>query len=70
MLFPLSALSFAVVVLQSLAVVRAQVDVDFFNPILGGGSMLNNVGNGLGEPLNVSTIKTYEVCQCYADQVH
>jgi hypothetical protein len=53
MLFPLSALSFAVVVLQSLAVVRAQVDVDFFNPILGGGSMLNNVGNGLGEPLNV-----------------
>ncbi|KAK0480924.1 hypothetical protein IW261DRAFT_1150493 [Armillaria novae-zelandiae] len=27
--------------------------VDFYDPNLGGGSMLNNVGGGLGEPLNV-----------------
>lgn len=28
--------------------------VAFFNPVDGGGSMLDDTGNGLGEPLNVS----------------
>ena len=40
MLSQLNALSIAVVGLQFLGVVRA--GVDFFNPMLGGGSMLNN----------------------------
>jgi len=53
MLSALSSLSLAVVGLQVLGVVRAWAGVDFINPNLGGGSMLNNVGNGLGEPLNV-----------------
>ena len=77
MLSMLNFLSLAVVGLQVLGVVRAWADVDFINPMLGGGSMLNNgkskfylrlyakstslpcflkVGNGLGEPLNVSKI--------------
>lgn len=77
MLSPLSSLSIAVIGLQVLGVVGALPGVDFINPILGGGSMLNNgefnfdlklyamltslrlfskVGNGLGEPLNVSKI--------------
>jgi hypothetical protein len=41
-LSPLSSLSIAVVGLQVLGVVRALVGVDFINPLLGGGSMLNN----------------------------
>lgn len=32
---------------------RATTLVDFFDPIPGGGSWLDNAGNGLGEPLNV-----------------
>jgi len=28
-------------------------NVPFYNPTLTGGSMLDNAGNGLGEPLNV-----------------
>jgi len=31
----------------------ATAGVDFFNPATNGGSMLDNAGNGLGEPLNV-----------------
>lgn len=43
MLTPLSALSIAIVGLQILSVVGAEeVDVDFFNPNMGGGSMLND----------------------------
>ncbi|KAF8813616.1 hypothetical protein BYT27DRAFT_7083584 [Phlegmacium glaucopus] len=53
MLFPLSALSTAVIALQLLSAVSAQAGVDFFSPNLGGGSMLDDAGNGLGEPLNV-----------------
>jgi hypothetical protein len=53
MLSTFSSLSIAVVGLQVFGVVSAWAGVDFFNPIVGGGSMLNNVGNGLGEPLNV-----------------
>ncbi|KAF8808799.1 hypothetical protein BYT27DRAFT_7163618 [Phlegmacium glaucopus] len=51
MLSPLSALSTAVIGLQLLSTVSAAVD--FFNPNLSGGSMLDDAGNGLGEPLNV-----------------
>lgn len=32
----------------------ATAAVDFFNPVAGGGSWLDNAGGGLGEPLNVS----------------
>jgi hypothetical protein len=42
MLSALSSLSLAVVGLQVLGVVRAWAGVDFINPNLGGGSMLNN----------------------------
>ncbi|KIK54845.1 hypothetical protein GYMLUDRAFT_48399 [Collybiopsis luxurians FD-317 M1] len=31
----------------------AYSSVDFYSPLLGGGSMLNDAGDGLGEPLNV-----------------
>ncbi|KAE9396584.1 hypothetical protein BT96DRAFT_941572 [Gymnopus androsaceus JB14] len=31
----------------------AYSSVDFYSPLLGGGSMLDNAGDGLGEPLNV-----------------
>ena len=36
---------------------RATAAVDFFNPVAGGGSWLDNAGNGLGEPLNVSFLR-------------
>jgi hypothetical protein len=42
MLSPLSSLSIAVVGLQVLGVVSDWAGVDFINPSLGGGSMLNN----------------------------
>ncbi len=35
---------------------RATAGVDFFNPVVGGGSWLDNAGGGLGEPLNVSSL--------------
>jgi len=44
------------VVLSSVAGLRPLIQqgtVDFFNPLEGGGSMLDDAGNGLGEPLNV-----------------
>ncbi|KAF9458448.1 hypothetical protein BDZ94DRAFT_1325510 [Collybia nuda] len=34
-------------------VLAIPVAADFFNPILGGGSMLDNAGSGGGEPLNI-----------------
>jgi hypothetical protein len=39
---PLSPLSITVVGLQILGVVSAWAGVDYINPMLGGGSMLNN----------------------------
>jgi hypothetical protein len=34
-------------------VLSRQPTPGFFNPSIGGGSWLDNAGNGLGEPLNV-----------------
>jgi len=53
MLSSLNALSMTLIGLQFLSAVGAQAGFDFVNPNLNGGSMLDNAGNGLGEPLNV-----------------
>jgi hypothetical protein len=39
-----------------LATPMAKRATAFFNPSAGGGSMLDNAGGGLGEPMNVSRI--------------
>lgn len=52
MLSQLSSFSIALVGLQFLAV-GAQGGVAFVNPTLNGGFMLDNAGDGFGEPLNV-----------------
>lgn len=53
-LFAASALPAAfAITAPSLEVQQAAALVDFYNPITGGGSWLDNAGGGLGEPLNV-----------------
>lgn len=47
-LFKLSLLA-----LPAVAGVVRRGDVAYYNPANGGGSMLDNAGDGLGEPLNV-----------------
>ncbi|KAJ8518047.1 hypothetical protein ONZ45_g4843 [Pleurotus djamor] len=43
----------AIALLNVSSALCSPLAVDFFNPIDGGGSMLDNAGSGGGEPLNV-----------------
>ena len=52
-------LTVALVFLFGLGPVRCSVA--FYDPTVGGGSMLDDAGNGLGEPLNVG----FEPFCCY-----
>jgi len=49
--FSIAAVGFQL--LNTVRVHAAAASVDFVNPNLNGGSMLDNAGNGFGEPLNV-----------------
>ncbi|KAJ3882239.1 hypothetical protein F5051DRAFT_458315 [Lentinula edodes] len=45
--------AFVAVLPCALSLVTPRQGVDFFNPTANGGSLLDDAGNGLGEPLNV-----------------
>ncbi|KAJ4495277.1 hypothetical protein C8R41DRAFT_902408 [Lentinula lateritia] len=53
MMIFLPLFAFVAILPCALPLVTPRQGVDFFNPTTNGGSMLDDAGNGLGEPLNV-----------------